>query len=278
MSDGADRSSGSDDPDHPDDRDGPDGLDGPDGVDVPDGIDDPDDLAGYDTPFSRLVSHARGWLALVVALAVVLPLGGWVFDELRFRSSGEEVAQRLGADASLADALLLVRVTTCAGGSSSGSAFAIDLGDGPVVVTNRHVVDRAATVGVRRLDGGPALGVAEVRVSDLADVAVLELTDPDVLSATLVAGRGVDVGETVRLVGFPGARPFTTDGTVVAVDAQRMLVDLRTDPGASGSPVVDEQGRVVGQVFARTGQGQGVATPVGRLAEAVDGARAAPGC
>lgn len=250
----------------------------PDDPDDPEGPDDPDDLAGYDTPFSRLVSHARGWLALVVAVALVLPLGGWLFDELRFRSSGDEVEQRLGADAPLTDALLLVRVSTCAGGSSSGSAFVIDLGDGPVVVTNRHVVDDAATVGVRPLDGGPALSVANVRVSDLADVAVLELVDAEALSATLVAGASAAVGDPVRLVGFPSARPFTTDGTVVSVDAQRMLVDLRTDPGASGSPVVDSEGRVVGQVFARTGEGQGVATTIARLAEAVEEARAAPGC
>lgn len=241
-------------------------------------LEDPDDLANYRTPFSRLVTHARGWLGLLVAIAVALPLAGWAIDELDFRRSGDTVAQRLGADASLVDALLLVRVSTCAGGSSSGSAFAVDLGDGPVVVTNRHVVDEASAVGVRPLVGGPALSVSEVRLSADLDVAVLELSDPRALPATLVAGPDAAVGDEVRLVGFPAARPFTTEGEVVEVAPSRLLLDLRTDPGASGSPVVDDEGRVVGQIWARTVDGQGVATPISAVARAVEQATPAPGC
>lgn len=262
----------------------PEGLEGPDepeeagDLEDPDGLADPDDLANYRTPFSRLVTHARGWLGLLVAIAVALPLAGWAIDELAFRRSGDTVAQRLGADAPLVDALLLVRVSTCTGGASSGSAFVVDLGDGPVVVTNRHVVDEASAVGVRPLVGGPALSVAQVRLSDEVDVAVLELSDPGALPATLVAGPDAAVGDEVRLVGFPAARPFTTEGEVVEVAPTRLLLDLRTDPGASGSPVVDVEGRVVGQIWARTADGQGVATPIAAVARAVEEAAAAPGC
>ncbi len=255
-----------------------DDLEGPGGLERPGGLEDPDDLANYRTPFSRLVRHARGWLGLVVAIAVALPLAGWAIDELAFRRSGGTVAQRLGPDAALVDALLLVRVSTCAGGSSSGSAFAVDLGDGPVVVTNRHVVDEASAVGVRPLVGGPALSVTGVRLSADLDVAVLELSDPRALPATLVAGPDAAVGDEVRLVGFPSARPFTTEGEVVEVAPTRLLLDLRTDPGASGSPVVDDEGRVVGQIWARTVDGQGVATPISAVARAVERAAPAPGC
>lgn len=241
-------------------------------------LDDEDDLAGFTSPFQRFVRHARGWLGLLVAIAVVLPVAGWALDAWVFRTSGDEVVARLGGDASLTEALLLVRVTTCEGTAASGSAFAVDLGGGPVVVTNRHVVDRAASVGVQPFAGGPALTVSAVQLAPGDDVAVLRLADPAALPATLVRGPPASVGDPVRLVGFPAARPFTTSGEVVAVEPGRLLLDLRTDPGASGSPVVDREGRVVAQVFARTSDGRGVATPVDRLAAAVRGAVPAPGC
>ncbi len=242
------------------------------------GLPDEDDLDGFETTSSRLFRRFGPWLAVLVAIALVLPVGGWVFDELGFRASGDAVVAQLGEDAELADALLLVRSVGCGGALASGTAFAVDLGDGPVVVTNRHVVEGSRSVGVRPLDGGPAVTVEDHRLSTIADVAVLDLADPGAVTAVLVRGETPSVGDEVRLVGFPAARPFTTDGAVAAVDPARLLLELRTDPGASGSPVVDTDGRVVGQVFARTEDGHGVATPVDRLSHAVSEAVPAPPC
>jgi S1-C subfamily serine protease len=217
-------------------------------------------------------------LAAIVALALVVPLTGSLVAEWRFRTSGRDVATALGDDADLAEALLLVRAGRCDGSVSTGSAFVVDLGDGPVVVTNRHVVAPARTVGVRPLAGGPGLAVTAVQVSGIADVAVLELADPGDLPPALAAGGPAGAGDTVRLVGFPAARPFTTDGVVTSAAADELVVALATDPGASGSPLVDAEGRVVGQVFARTADGRGIATPTDHLAAAVREAGPAPGC
>jgi V8-like Glu-specific endopeptidase len=86
------------------------------------------------------------------------------------------------------------------------------------------------------------------------------------------------VGDPLRLVGFPAARPFTTLGTVAAVTDRELLVSLPTEPGASGSPLVAADGTVVGQIFARTVDGQGLATPIVRLLAAAREAVPARGC
>ena len=237
-----------------------------------------DDLEGYETAMSRLVARSRSWLALFVALLLVVPLGGWLLEELAFQRSGSEVDEELGAG-DLADSVFLVRTGRCDGTSGSGSGFVARRDGRAVVVTNRHVVEGGRVVGLRRITGGPALEVTAYRLSDTADVAVLEVGDPDELPAALPFGEPVDEGAPVRIVGFPAARPFTTSGTVEQADPARLLVDVRTDPGASGSPLVDPDGRVVGQVFARSGDGFGVATPVGALTDAIASARPAePGC
>lgn len=239
---------------------------------------DEDDLDGFETTWARLVRRFGPWLAGLLAVVLVLPVGGWLVDELEFRASGEAVTEALGGDADLADALLLVRAVGCGGTLATGSAFAVDLGDGPVIVTNRHVVEDARTVGLRRLDGGPVIAVDSHRLAPDADVAVLDLADPDDLPPALARGRTPAAGDDVRLVGFPAARPFTTRGTVAEVTPTRLVVDLQTDPGASGSPVVDARGQVVGQIFARTHGERGLATPVDRLAGAVAEAAPAPAC
>jgi S1-C subfamily serine protease len=242
-----------------------------------------DDLEDLRTPMARFVTASKRWLALVVAAALLLPTGAWLLDELQFRRSGAAVVETLEGELrgeAVADTILLVRTTGCtATTSGSGSAFVVDVGRGPVVVTNRHVVDDARQVGVRNLDGTSTLQVARVLVSDAADVAVLEVTDPAALPAALrLAPRDPTVGQDVRLIGFPAARPFTTAGTVIEASATRLLLELEVIPGASGSPVVDDEGLVSGQVYAVTPDGLGVATPAGLLARAIEQAQPRDPC
>jgi S1-C subfamily serine protease len=237
-----------------------------------------DDLEGLQTSMGRLLAWSKRWLALLVAAALLLPTGAWLLDELQFRRSGAAVVETLeGAlrGEAIADTILLVRATGCTPTTSgSGSAFVADIGSGPVIVTNRHVVDDARQVGVRNLDGTSTLQVARVLVSEIADVAVLEVSDPAALPPALrLSPADPTLGQEVRLIGFPAARPFTTDGTVLEATPARLLLELEVVPGASGSPVVDADGLVVGQVHAVTPDGLGVATPASVLRTAIAGAQ-----
>lgn len=237
-----------------------------------------DDLDGFETTMSRFSRRLRRWLVVVLAVMLVVPLGGWLVDEFAFRRSGDTVADSLGEDASLADAVMLVRSIGCDGRVSTGSGFLTQLEDRPVLVTNRHVVEGARTVGLRPLQGGAAHTATGYRLASEADVAVLELDALPDGAVTLPLGATPRAGEDVRVVGFPAARPYTTAGTVTRVAGGQLILELAVAPGVSGSPVVDDGGAVVGQVFARTADGGGVATAGDTLRTAVATAEPATAC
>ncbi|MEX1178516.1 MAG: serine protease [Nitriliruptor sp.] len=241
-----------------------------------------DDLDAFSSPMSRFVTSARTWVVIVVVIALIVPTVTFLADEFDFRRSADAVVATLDGElsgAAAADTVLLVRSLGCAGGSGTGTAFVVETAEGPALLTNRHVVDDARQVGVRALDGSTEIQVTGVRVSSSADVAVLEVADPAALPPALALRRGLPtVGEEVRLVGFPAATPFTDAGPVDVAAPDRLLLDLEVAPGASGSPVVADDGRVVGQVHAVARDGRGVATPVDRLLDAMGDARAEEPC
>lgn len=225
------------------------------------------------TSMSRLRDRAGRVLAGVLALLLVLPVVAWAVDTIVFSALGEDVAD---AAPELADAVALVSMRGCDGVNGTGSGFATTVDGRPAVITNRHVVAGAAVVGVRTLRGTSGPDVVEVLLAPGEDVAVLVLDEP--LGAELRLGRRPTVGERLRLVGFPGARPVTSTGEVVDDDRTRMVLDLPADPGASGAPLVDTEDRVVAQVVARTPDGDAVAIPIDRVAAAVGDVVPAPPC
>lgn len=254
----------------------------PEGFDDHDDLDH-DDLAGYRTPMSRFLERAKGGLGLLLAAALVLPLGAGLLQVLVFDRAGDRVVDELTAadlDAALSESVLLVGGTTCRGGAVTGTAFAVTIDGRDLLLTNAHVVEDVRSVGMRPLDGGPGVPVASWQRSRVADVAVLALEDPQDLPASLsLAEAPPTVGQRVRTVGFPSGLPFTAAGEVAAVEGGRVELDVQVDPGASGSPVLDPMGAVVAQVYARTAEGRGVATSVGTLRRALDDlADARSGC
>ncbi len=226
---------------------------------------------------SRVFGRLRLVLGVLVVLAMLIPAGGWVLDRLAVRAAGGAVQEALGEDADITDSLLLVRSVDCAGRSRSGSAFSLDLDGVSAVITNRHVVDAARSTVVQPLDAGPGTQVREVLLSATADVAVLVLDD-EAVPPTLPTGPDATLGQPILTVGFPGARPALREGRVDRVEPGRLLLALEVGGGASGSPVLDDQGRVVGQVFARTQDGRGVATPIAEVVVAVEEATPATPC
>ena len=226
-----------------------------------------------DTPLTRLRERGGRVIAVLLAVFLVLPAGAWLVDSIVFNRQGARVAD---AVPELADAVALVTRLGCDGSSGTGSGFAIDLDGRPALVTNRHVVLGAASVGLRALDGGPGPLVTEVLVAPRQDVAVLLLDEP--LGSTLGLGTAPGVGDRVRVVGFPGARPITTAGQVQEAGSDRVVLDFEVGPGSSGAPVVDEGGVVVAQVVARRSDGAGVATAAPAVADGIASVVPAPGC
>src|SRR4051812_24446678 len=149
----------------------------------------------------------------------------------------------------------LVRVVSLGcSGRSVGSGVVV--GDGRVL-TNRHVVAGAAYVEVQKLDGR-RIGAAVERVGETVDLAVLWAGDG--LGPGVVPGGRLTVHQPVTLLGHPRGGPAGRAAGPVTARARfdqpgmrgdAAWVDADVSEGNSGGPAFDDEGRLVGVVFAR---------------------------
>jgi S1-C subfamily serine protease len=162
--------------------------------------------------------------------------------------------------------------------------------DSGLIVTNLHVVEGAARLGVVFADGleSEAFVVSTQPENDLAVIQAKTLPD-DLTPATLKSTRDLRAGDDVIAVGFPwGLGPTVTAGVVsglrrafVSPEGKRLMTNLiqfdaAANPGNSGGPLVTADGGVVGIVTAianPTGQrsfaGIGFAVPIENAASGV---------
>jgi S1-C subfamily serine protease len=134
---------------------------------------------------------------------------------------------------------------------------------GDLVVTNAHVVAGQDDTTVQVRGAGPRLDAAAVAFDPGNDIAVLRV---DGLGAPALRLAGdPPAGTPAAILGFPRNGPFVVrpgrlgqTRTVVSQDAygrgpvQRPMTSFRgrVEPGNSGGPMVDGDGRVVTTVFA----------------------------
>lgn len=143
------------------------------------------------------------------------------------------------------------------GGVATGTGFVLD--EEGFILTNAHVVENARRVRVRT-DENTLVG-AEVVGSDLSsDLAVLKVDAraTDLPPLPLGDSRAVKVGDPVLALGNPfGLEDTITSGIVSALQRQITAPDgfsiegvIQTDaavnPGNSGGPLLDGEGRVIG--------------------------------
>lgn len=134
-------------------------------------------------------------------------------------------------------------VTVRAGGLAEERATAVATGDGRVL-TVAHVLDGARAV---RVGGRPA---RVVRVDTGRDVA--ELAVPGLVADPARFARAGATVKVHRLRSTVSARVLRR--VTASLDGARrpaLELDVRVEPGDSGAPVVDAEGRLVGLVFAR---------------------------
>ncbi len=142
---------------------------------------------------------------------------------------------------------------------SSGSGFVVSP---HYVVTNAHVVARAATVSVRRIGDPRPLSVAAIeRFNEDVDLALLYVPDLEAPPLELAAGGKVVVGDTVYAVGSPlGFEGTFSPGMVSGLRnlASMSLIQVTApiSPGSSGGPLLDVQGRVLGVIVGTLTEGQ----------------------
>jgi S1-C subfamily serine protease len=155
------------------------------------------------------------------------------------------------------------------GSATFGSAVLVSGVDGPVLVSNRHVVRGAASVSST---AGPLDVVGLVPDRDLAIIAA-----PAGASGAVEVGAPASVGDRVQVVGFPDGERDATWGSVVSIEQRLfgpsgvdvLVVDVEVHPGSSGGAVLDAAGDLVGVVAARDPRtGRAVAHPAADIARA----------
>lgn len=160
-----------------------------------------------------------------------------------------------------------VSTSSAAGGRSLGSGFLIS--PEGLVVTNNHVIERAALIRVRLADGRQF--DADVVGQDPAtDLALLRLKGTrGAVMPTVYLGDSdkLEVGDWVVAIGNPfGLDTSVTHGIISA--RERVIgvsqfddfiqTNALINPGNSGGPLFNLRGEVVGVTTAVVSQGQGI--------------------
>jgi TPR repeat protein/S1-C subfamily serine protease len=179
---------------------------------------------------------------------VGLPVDGQISDELHTAltdalSGGESVAARS------APTTLRLHAT--------GTGFAVSE-NGPLV-TNHHVV--AGCTEVRVQAPGQATASAVIVARDPENDLALLAAPVTLPAADLRSDPAIRAGDTVVAVGFPlhgllASEANVTTGAVSALagignDARLLQMTVPVQPGNSGGPLLDLQGRVVGVVVGK---------------------------
>lgn len=181
--------------------------------------------------------------AVLLAAALLLPAGAAAADPI---AAIEQHQQALFSK--IAPSVVYVGNT-----GSFGSGFFVS-GDG-LILTNAHVIGEGEKVTVVLHDGRKAEGRVVERAADDTDLALVKI-DVKNVPALKLGGGGLRVGSWVASVGhgMGGVWTFTTGmvSNIYPLEGDRPVfqTQIPLNPGNSGGPIVDREGRVVGIVTA----------------------------
>lgn len=146
----------------------------------------------------------------------------------------------------------------------TGSGFFIRPGE---VVTNYHVMRRAARAEIKTLDGKGKIYPVEgmLDVDEEGDLALLSVnTPPEKARKSVLAEALPEEGETIVVIGNPlRLEGSVTDGIVSAVRevpnvGNIIQITAPISHGNSGSPVFNLKGEIVGVVTVKVTNGQNI--------------------
>lgn len=160
--------------------------------------------------------------------------------------------------------VLKVYSMTHDGGGRSGTGFFIEINSEPVILTSKHVVQNANAVIVESEDDTWA--VTSWREHPEFDLAVIPVEKRRAVKTLEIAeGTRAEEGQSVVTVGYPlGDSIAVHEGNVSSVDGLNIVFSAPLSTGASGSPLMDRDGRVLGicYSFVDNAQNYNLAVPV----------------
>lgn len=134
-------------------------------------------------------------------------------------------------------------------------------------VTNFHCIENSKEIYVKGIDGdfSTKYGATLIASDPSNDLALLKITNKNVKFNSPVFGfrsSGVSQAEKIYALGYPKATSMgqemkITDGIIssksgVHGDISKFQISAAVNPGNSGGPLIDENGNVVGVIYAKS--------------------------
>jgi hypothetical protein len=135
------------------------------------------------------------------------------------------------------------------------------------IVTNEHVVDGAYSADVFS-DDATYDRVAVLNEDAQRDLAILAVDAAHEAPLPINHDACLEPGQRVVVIGYPLAlERSVSDGVISGVRTedgiQEIQITAPTSPGSSGSPVLDQEGRVIGVVYAGYDEGENLNFAIG---------------
>src|SRR6516225_9395050 len=144
-------------------------------------------------------------------------------------------------------------------GSTSQLSTGFFISSDGQAVTNRHVIEGAASIAGVNNNGAVFLFERVVVQPVGVDLVILKFRATDVPFLTLGKSTTAVEGQKVIVIGNPtGLTGTASDGIISAFRENRSLLQITApiSPGWSGSPVMDENGQVIGVATLQIVEGQ----------------------
>ena len=152
---------------------------------------------------------------------------------------------------------LAVITTTGRDGASRGLGTGFVVAADGLIATNLHVIGEARPIAVQLADGR-RFDVTAVHATDrAADLAIIRVAARDLPALTLGDSDQLRQGQEIVVLGNPfGLRHSVVAGVVSArreIEGQKLIqLAVPIEPGNSGGPLLDRQGRVHGIVAMKS--------------------------
>jgi serine protease Do len=201
-----------------------------------------------------------------------------VLDHMKSRLNDLGMASRLVAQRVEPSVVSIIRPSgrRFMGHELEGQGSGVIVDKAGYIVTNNHVVDGTQTVEVRLADHR-TMEATVLATDSLTDIAVLKVDADNLIAAEWGDSDKLEVGDLVWAVGSPYGLEHTLTFGIVSAKARRggsaespsaykeyLQTDAAVNPGNSGGPLVDIEGKIVGinaAIFGNAYQGISFAIP-----------------
>jgi len=167
-------------------------------------------------------------------------------------------------------------------GEGLGTAFVYDSAKG-LLLTNHHVIDRSREISVGFASGLEVPGTV-VGSDEATDIAVLKIERTDLPALGLGDSDALEIGDWVVAIGNPFGLAHTVSAGILSAKGRTkedvsglnpngyfyfLQTDASINPGSSGGPLIDLEGRVVGinSAVRQNANGIGFAIPINMVKE-----------